>query len=379
MKIIDEDKIKEFIYKKKLDDYYEELFPEICGAIENIVNEKAKKYLNKKRIVNNDNSKNHYLAKDTLTSLQISSLPSWVKKDINNAVIVGDSKNVIQIGDGRKYHIKNSLNDLSGGEWTYFLNSVISTRFSTGGEDGLAFDIRSIHPSPKPPQLMMDIIKFFTKEGEWVFDYFMGVGGTLLGASMANRHALGIDLEEKYIKAYKEASKKLNLNEQVSLRGDSIKILKQKKIINDILKNKKFSLILIDPPYGDMMSRKKTGEAAKKKKDTSATPFTNLDNDLGNFSWEKFRDVFKNSVVNAMEFLKPRGHVVVFIKDFQPEKGNVNLLHADLINDLNNINGLNYLGTKIWADLGVNLYPYGYPYSYVSNQIHQYILIFRKD
>jgi hypothetical protein len=43
MKIIDEDKIKEFIYKKKLDDYYEELFPEICGAIENIVNEKAKK------------------------------------------------------------------------------------------------------------------------------------------------------------------------------------------------------------------------------------------------------------------------------------------------------------------------------------------------
>ena len=42
--------------------------------------------------------------------------------------------------------------------------------------------IRKIHPTPKPPQLMRDLIQFFTKEGELVFDTFMGVGGTLLGA-----------------------------------------------------------------------------------------------------------------------------------------------------------------------------------------------------
>ena len=37
------------------------------------------------------------------------------------------------------------------------------------------------------------IINFFTKENEYVLDYFMGVGGTLLGASLSNRNALGID------------------------------------------------------------------------------------------------------------------------------------------------------------------------------------------
>ena len=80
-----------------------------------------------------------------------------------------------------------------------------------------------------------------------------------------------------------------------------------------------------------------------------------------------------------MSLLKNKGHIVVFIKDLQPEKNNPNLLHSDLINDLSKIRGLDYLGMKIWADLGVNLYPYGYPYKFVSNQIHQYVLFFHKD
>lgn len=79
-----------------------------------------------------------------------------------------------------------------------------------------------------------------------------------------------------------------------------------------------------------------------------------------------------------MSLLKQKGHIVVFIKDLQPKNGELNLLHCDIIKSLDQIEDLNYLGTKIWADQGVNLYPYGYPYSYVSNQIHQYIMIFRK-
>ena len=62
----------------------------------------------------------------------------------------------------------------------------------------------------------------------------------------------------------------------------------------------------------------------------------------------------------------------------QPKEKELNLLHADLIKDISSISNITYLGTKIWADQGVNLYPYGYPYAYVSNQIHQYILIFKK-
>ena len=144
------------------------------------------------------------------------------------------------------------------------------------------------------------------------------------------------------------------------------------------MNNEEIDLILIDPPYGDMMAREKTGEAGKNKKSTEATPFTDSNEDLGNMSWENFRKVFKETVKNAIAKLKIKGHLIVFIKDLQPKNGSINLLHADLIQDINSIDYINYIGTKIWADLSVNLYPYGYPHSYVSNQIHQYILIFRK-
>ncbi len=80
-----------------------------------------------------------------------------------------------------------------------------------------------------------------------------------------------------------------------------------------------------------------------------------------------------------MQYLKKRGHIVVFIKDLQPKGKELNLLHCDIINKLNEIENLNYKGLKIWADQTSKLFPYGYPFSFVANQIHQYILIFRKE
>jgi len=377
MRLLNKNEIGKIIKKRKLEQFEEDILQELEEQLETILHEKIKGKKNKLRIIKNDENKEHIPVKKLWNENQIAELPNWIKEDIDNAYFVGKSKKVIQISNGKKYHIGNKLNDLAGGEWTFFLNSVINTRYSTNGKEGYAHHIRKIHPSPKPPQLMEQIIEFFTKKNEWVLDYFMGVGGTLLGASFCDRKALGIDLSEDYIKAYKEAAKELELKIQPTIQGDSIKILKNLKQIKDITEED-FSLILIDPPYGDMLSRPKTGEAAKKKQDTSATPFTNLNEDLGNMSWSNFREIFHESIINAMKLLKDKGHIVIFIKDLQPKEKDLNLLHCDLINDLNTIDNLYYLGTKIWADQSVNLYPYGYPYSYVSNQIHQYIMIFQK-
>ena len=378
MTMIDTKKILELIKKKGLDKFQDDILNDLETSTSEIIKNKLKEYSNKNRIVKNDNKKISFPAKEILSENERKKLPKWVKKDIDNAMIIGESKNVIQISNGKKYHLKNPLNDLSGGEWTFFLNSVINTRYTTNGDDSFAHHIRKIHPSPKPPQLMGEIIRFFTKENELVLDYFMGIGGTLLGSSLSNRKAIGIDLEKKYIEAYREANKYLNLKEQTTIIGDSIEILKTPTLLKNEIGNNKFSLILIDPPYGDMMARPKTGEAVKNGKDTSATPFTILSNDLGNMNWDTFREIFKKSIINSSKLLKNKGHIVVFIKDMQPKDNELNSLHADLIGDLSSIENISYLGTKIWADQGVNLYPYGYPYAYVSNQIHQYILIFKK-
>lgn len=377
--VVNKEILREYLTELGVEELSNELYEALLNQLESKAKEQARLKKNKNRIKLNDDAKVQLLANSVLSEDEISKLPNWVKTQIKDSLIIGKSGDVIRVPDGRKYHRKNRLNDLPGGQWTYFLNSVINTRFPAFGDESYAHEIRKIHPSPKPPQLMRDIIEFFTKENEMVFDYFMGVGGTLLGASLCNRKAIGIDLNDLYIDAYRRASNSLGLDEQQTILGDSIQILKNEKLMDSFLKNKKASLILIDPPYGDMLAREKTGETVKKKQDNSPTPFTNLSTDLGNMEIEEFFPVFKSSVENSLKYLKSKGHVVVFMKDLQPNKISTNLLHARTIDELSSIEGLNYLGLKIWADQGVNLYPYGYPYAFVSNQIHQYIMIFRSD
>ena len=373
METIDKNKLNNLLDKKLSKNDVEELSKEIIKKVEEL----KKREKNKKRKEQLDLLEKKFDLK-ILNKEQIGKIPNWIKKNLKDCKVIGNSKKVILTKNGQKFHLDNKLNDLAGNEWSYFLRSVINTRYSTSGEEGYAHHIRKIHPSPKPPQLMRDIIKFFTKENEHILDYFMGVGGTLIGASLSKRNALGIDLSSKYITAYKKACKELKLKEQSTIKGDCLDILKDKNIIEKYLKDKKFSLIAIDPPYGDMMSREKTGEAIKKNQSTDATPFTKNRSDLGNMDWKSFKEKFLESIHLSIPFLKDRGHYVVFIKDLQPKEGHTNLLHSDLIEEMNKIEGLNYIGMKIWADESINLYPYGYPHSFVSNQLHQYIMFFRK-
>lgn len=312
---------------------------------------------------------------DIYPDYDVNTLPYWIKEDINNVIVTGKRKKTLVTKEGKKYSLDNKLNHLSGSEWVYFTNSVLNTSFTTKGKDDCGYKFRKIHPTPKPPNLMKYIIEFFTKENEIVLDYFMGVGGSLLGSSMCNRAAVGIDLNLEYIEAYKKASDYMNLKYQETICGNSLEILKNKNFINKY-KNR-ISLILIDPPYGNMMSRKKTGDDMKKN-GKNETPFTDSEYDLGNMSKNDFLISLKESVTYSMKLLQDEHYIAIFIKDLQPSGKNINMLHYDVVNKLNEIPNLYYTGMKIWADQTATLFPYGYPYSYVSTQIHQYILFFRK-
>lgn len=65
------------------------------------------------------------------------------------------------------------------------------------------------HTTPKPLDLIKNIILHSSKEGQVVLDCFMGSGTVALGCQNLNRNFIGIEKEEKYIKiAQKRLSQK---------------------------------------------------------------------------------------------------------------------------------------------------------------------------
>lgn len=230
---------------------------------------------------------------DVYPNYECLKLPSWVLNEVEAARVYGNKKRGVILPDGRKYHLDNKLNDMTGKDWTLFINSVFTTHYPTRGTEGYAHEIRKVHPSPKPPQLMRDIIQFFTKENELVFDSFAGVGGTLLGAALSNREAAGIELNDEYIVAYRAAANELGLSDFPIANGDALHLLSDAEVMKSLIEDKKISLLLIDPPYSNMMSREKTG-ADILVYGSVATPFTTKDTDLGNMPRSEFLEALKN-------------------------------------------------------------------------------------
>lgn len=285
-------------------------------------------------------------------------------------------KNGVDFGDRGVYDKRNQLNDLSGKEWVFFTNSVWITGYSPTAKENVGIKYRKIHPSPKPPELMKEIVKFFTKADGKILDPFCGVGGTLLGAAMAegNRSAIGIELEQQYIAAYIKVCETESIRKMTLIHDDSNNMLLHPEIAKTT-----FDLIIADPPYSDMMTKERTGQRKKLYNDSSPMPYSDSDVDLGNMSIDQFYESLRNIMQLCFSRLKDKGYMVVFCKDFQPQPGNPNLLHADIVRELSKINGLVYRGMRIWHDQAMSLFPFGYPYSFVMNQIHQYILVFRKE
>lgn len=363
--------------KSELQKYGVENFDAETEKIEKQVKSTLNSYKEKNKIAR-EQYKNAIPFFEVYNSIEGLNLPSWITEKIDSARVFGNSKQMIIFPTGEKYQINNHLNNLFATEWLNFTKSVFSTFYATNGKDSYAHDIRKIHPSPKPPQLMKEIIEFFTKENELIVDYFMGVGGSLLGAALCKRKAVGIELNQRYIEAYKKAAENLHLEIFPVKCGDCLEILRDEKQMRDLLQNEKISLVLLDPPYGNMMSKEKTG-ADINVYGNVATPFTDDKRDFGNISLEEFYNRLKESVELILPYMKKHGYIIIFIKDLQPTKKEVNLLHANIIQKLNELPQVAYKGLKIWEDKSAKLFPYGYPFCFVANQVHQYILIFRKE
>lgn len=279
----------------------------------------------------------------------------------------------IDLGERGIYHTGNRLNDLTGREWVYATRSVINRSYPPS----YSFDLRSQHGGQKPPELCAELIQIFTKAGQRVLDPFMGVGGTLLGASIAGRQAVGIELQPRWVEVYQEVCRRESLALQEALIGDARTLL-------PTLEPHSFDLLLTDVPYWDMDRRrrstgkfKRAGGEAKEQRPSRLRPFdgapeTPAAGIAGEAEWlQLLTDVFRG----ALPLLRPGAYMAVFIGDMY-HSGQYHPLSSQVLQLLQSL-GLTMKANLIWYDVAKRLHIYGYKYEFIPSMLHQNILIFR--
>jgi len=254
----------------------------------------------------------------------------------------------------------NKLNNLTGSEWKFSTKSVINKPYPVN----LQHKLRSQHGGQKPPDLCSDLIKTFTKKNNKVLDPFGGVGGTLLGATLVNRRAVGIEIEKRWIEIYKEVCQLEKLREEEFINGDS-------KVELEKLRKNSFDFVLTDIPYWNIDKLKKT-----RSKTTRKSKLSQFNEDDLQTKEEWLADMVE-IFTKTHRVLRDDKYMAVFIGDIYRDS-KYHLLGAELAKELEDTGLWTLKANLIWYDVSKLLHVYGYPSAFVPSMIHQNILILRK-
>lgn len=274
---------------------------------------------------------------------------------------------------------RNKLNDLNGTEW---ISKTKSFMYQKGlGSNHRDAQIEKQHPAPYSFQDIEQLILFFTKKNNKVLDPFGGVGSTAKACELTNRICTSIELSNKWHELSKERleneiGKNSSLNHNF-INGDCTEELKK-------IKDSTFDFVVTSPPYWSILNKKADHKVVKRVDENLDTNYSNLAKDLGNIeSYEAFLEVLVNNVFKECgRVLKKDKYMAIVVSDFR-NKSEFISFHSDLIYRINKLRiDNNYIislqGVKILLQNHKSLLPYGYPFAYVENIHHQYILIFKK-
>jgi DNA modification methylase len=269
----------------------------------------------------------------------------------------------------------NSLNDLEAKEWIAETVSVWTQRGL--GQNHKDAQIEKLHPAPFSYQDVSRLIRFFSKPGETVLDPFAGVASTLKAAAIEGRKGIGIELEPKFAQL---ARKRLN----TELPDDESVCREQKIITGDVftvlprLESESVKVVVTSPPYWKILHKQDHKVKQERVSKGLDYKYSESTKDLGNIPvYEDFIDRLSSAFGLCHPLLVKGGHLCIVVGDFR-EKAKYHMLHADLANSLEQ-RGFALKGITILYQRHKRIFPYGYPYAYVPNMHHQYILILRKD
>ncbi|MFL5660410.1 MAG: TRM11 family SAM-dependent methyltransferase [Ktedonobacteraceae bacterium] len=268
-------------------------------------------------------------------------------------------------------HPKNKLNELPGGQWLYFTKTLLTTAYPAQ----YGHQLRKNHGANKPPQLMKTLIEYFTKGNDLILDPFAGVGGTLIGATIARppRNAIGIEINQEWIDIYNQVTKTEGLASQELILGDCVTKMRQ-------MIDQTFDFIATDPPYNIHLEQTMSNDRYAKEFSNRRTDYnmrSEEEKDLANLTtYEEYLEAMEIIFEECYRLLKNDKYMVFIVRDAYQD-GEYIMTHADLANAAKRC-GFKHKGDIIWYQAGTRLRPYGYPFAYVPNIVHQHIVVLHK-
>ncbi|MGI9859903.1 DNA methyltransferase [Moorella naiadis] len=319
--------------------------------------------------------------------------------------------------------LQNRLNDLDGREWLYWTDTLYITAYPPDATHPL----RKKHGAMKPPEVMAEIIRFFTKKGELVLDPFAGVGGTLLGAALTGRPSLGFELDPRWVDIYRTIQRDFVVadgmfrrrdevitgGETITSRsidgemrqGDCLELLRQ-------LAAESIAAVITDPPYGinhgargfphetnfnmtaaipavrpcsrahTAASNIETTDPGTRRPDLLAHSLTShiATADLGQApDLVSFLERLQVIGGEIHRVLQPGRYLVILVGD-RYQRGEYVPLGFLVAQALRQV-GFKFKGVRIWSNKATRrpLKPYAVKSVFVPNITHQNILILRKE
>lgn len=195
--------------------------------------------------------------------------------------------------------VKNSkINDLNLNRWKEYEDIITDSLWIFNKRDNTGAHNASYWGN-FIPQIPNQLIKRYTKKGDWVLDPFAGSGTTLIECKRLGRNAIGIDLSQEAAEI-----SKANLSKEKNPFNVTTEIINDDSSTTD-LKNhlnrfqiKNFQLVIMHPPYWDIIK------------------FSSAKNDLSNAkSVKDFLKMFNDVLVNTSAHLEKRRYLAVVIGD----------------------------------------------------------------
>lgn len=237
-----------------------------------------------------------------------------------------------------------------------------------------------LHPAKYPEDLVTMFVHEFTKEDDNVLDPMSGTGSTQVASLKAGRNAYGTELSDFFADIAQKRCQNIVQPAQTDMFLPPNK--QHFKLINKdarLISKVDFPLIdylITSPPYWDMLNMKGAENQAKRLEKGLQTNYSESNDDLGNIAdYESFISDLVQVYVNVLDVMKSGSHLTIVVKNIK-KKGRNYPFAWDLADKL--MTQLDLLPEVFWCQDDINLAPYGYGNTFVSNTFHQYCLNFRK-